>query len=439
VLDQGDKLTEQKPETSNTAPVAEESPSNTSFTSHGAIPPVSSAAPAAPSAPSASDRAFGGLEAKGEALLDRLLHRNTPPSESELAELTPDQRADYDRIIASNGNSPHPIAPSAALKNAKSGRPLTDEDRAAIAEVQAKMASLKVTSIDNHDPNQVQMEISFDGTWNDRDEMAFQTNPALINELFDGPAENKIYEVGVGTSEETKLIGGATGLGIHERIKDAYKRLVARINAVKTTNPKANVVLIVSGFSRGATAARAFTNELNRLGVPDLGSQLPDGSYGHMYETPKIGAMMLFDTVGSVGLAGDERNENLDGSKLDLSIPKNAQNVMQLTARDEKRKTFPLSSAVDPDHEADPRINEFALPGAHSDIGGGYPNPYSQIPLQLGLEFLQKTGVNMKPNPAAPVSASDPSNRLHESRDPIEQVIGGPDEQRTVFPSKNPQ
>lgn len=357
--------------------------------------------------------------------------------DKDVAALSPAQRADYDAIMAGRETSPHPIDPAEALERAKSGRPLTEDDRAAIAAVQAKMGSLHVSSIKDHNPNQVQIEISFDGTWNDRDEMAFQTNPALINEQFDGPAENKIYEVGVGTSAASKVLGGAAGLGMHDRIKSAYTSLVARINSIKAANPAAKVVLVVSGFSRGAATARAFINELNRLGVPDLGSERPDGSYAQNFEAPRIGVMILFDTVGSVGLAGDDRNRNLDGSKLDLSIPANAENVLHLTARDEKRQAFPLSSAVDPAHD-DPRISELSLPGSHSDIGGGYPNAYSKVSLQLAREYMERAGVDMKPSDEGPVTADDPTMRLHESRSGLEQALEGKDHKRTEFPSHNP-
>ena len=377
-----------------------------------------------------------GLLARAEQAVDHALHGSQA---QQVAKLSESQRADYDAMLANSTSAGHPIAPAEALEKAKSGRPLTAEDRTAVIDAQHKVSSMKVNPIKGDDPNQVQMEVSFDGTWNDRDEMAYKTNPALINELFDGPKENKIYETGVGTSKDTKLLGGAFGLGLHERVDDAYEQLVTRVNAIQAANPKANVTLAVSGFSRGAAAARSFTNELNRRGVPDLASPTkPDGTHERNLAAPQIGAMMLYDTVGSVGLPGDDRNHNLDGSNIDLSIPANAQNVLQLTARDEKREAFPLSSVVDPSRD-DPRIHEISLPGAHSDIGGSYANGYSQIPLDMGVEYLKKVGFHMKDDPRAPVDVNDPALRLHESRSAAELAAEGPDHQRKVFPSSNPQ
>jgi hypothetical protein len=346
-------------------------------------------------------------------------------SEQQVAELPPDQRSYYEQILASSPDPNDREARERALETATSSRPLTDDDRAAVIAAQQKLASLKATPIDDRsNPNLVQLQITFDGTWNDRDEMLFDTNPALVNERFEGI---KDYQVGVGTGGLVdRYLGGGTGRGLAERIDRAYANVVAQVNALKTANPNAEVVLVVTGFSRGSTAARAFVNELNRRGVPDLSSQRPDGSFERQHAGPRIGVMVLFDTVASVGIPGNSFNYGMD-----LSIPANAENVLHLTARDEKRMFFPLDSAVDPARPNDPRITEIALPGAHSDVGGSYPNPYSQISLQMGLEYMAQRGVNVAP--LSPDEIVDPNRddlRLHDS---------GGRRSRRVYPSQNPR
>jgi hypothetical protein len=163
-------------------------------------------------------------------------------------------------------------------------------------------------------------------------------------------------------------------------------------------------VLVVVGFSRGATAARAFVNQLDHRGVPVLASQRPDGSFAEHYDTPRLGVMVLFDTV------------EMMPNHHDLSIPANAENVLHITARDEHRTTFPLTRATDPNRPDDSRITEVAMPGSHSDIGGGLPNDYSHISEQIAQQYMVNAGVNMKPqDPSSVVDVDDPSLRLHNS------------------------
>nr|WP_276316594.1 DUF2235 domain-containing protein [Halomonas flagellata] len=79
----------------------------------------------------------------------------------------------------------------------------------------------------------------------------------------------------------------------------------------------------------------------------------------------------MFDTVGSFYLPGNARN-------LDFNLhlaPGSAMRVVQLTAHHEIRRNFPLSSLADPQGNLPGSFSEIALPGAHSDVGGGYENP----------------------------------------------------------------
>jgi uncharacterized protein (DUF2235 family) len=318
-------------------------------------------------------------------------------TQAEIQALPPDQRSYYDAIRAADRTR----TDTAALKTARSSRELTPADREAVVAARATVAAVVPRAFGEAD---IQIQLAFDGTWDDRDHMTFDTNPALLDVQFDGP---KHYEKGVGTTTATKYIGGATGYGVHQRIDAAYRWLVDEIHR---TDPHARIALIVTGFSRGATEARAFVNVLNKRGVPDRAP-------------PRIAAMILFDTVGSVGIPGTDLNPGLD-----LTIPANAENVLHLTARDEKRHMFPLSSARDPARPDDARITEVALPGVHSDVGGSLPNPYSRIALAIAIDYLRRAGAHVRPIADVP-DIVDPALRLHDSGG------SGP---RTVYPSKNP-
>jgi hypothetical protein len=348
---------------------------------HGAIPAPSPAFAASPSA-TASELGFGG----------------------HATDLTPDQRAYYEQIRARDPKIPEKNAHDIA----KASRPLSDADHAQIHAVQQQIATMKPRRIDDPtNPNLVQIEVAFDGSGDDRAKQVCdtETNPARLDDQFDGRHH---YEKGVANDPGWRgSFEMATGVGLQNRIDGAYKDLVAQINQVKSENPAAQVVLVVTGFSRGATAARSFVNQLNQRGVPVLSSQQADGSYAKHYEAPRIGVMVLFDTV-----------QMTPGRNYDTSIPANAENVLHITARDEHRTTFPMTHATDSSRPDDHRITEVAMPGSHSDIGGGNPNPYSMVSEQIARQYMVNAGVHMKPqDPRTVVDPNDPSLRLYNSSD----------------------
>ncbi|OHY79372.1 DUF2235 domain-containing protein [Marinobacter sp. AC-23] len=64
------------------------------------------------------------------------------------------------------------------------------------------------------------------------------------------------------------------------------------------------------------------------------------------------------------------------------------QRAVHLTARDEWRYNFSLNSLRGPDGRLPDHFDEWVLPGAHSDIGGGYPdNFHERIQVALPRRF----------------------------------------------------
>ncbi|MFT3698798.1 MAG: DUF2235 domain-containing protein [Kofleriaceae bacterium] len=324
--------------------------------------------------------------------------------------LNADQRAYYDQIKKTDPQ----MSDKGAHDTAKASRPLSADDRDAVKAVQKKIASMKPKRIDDpKNPNLVQIELAFDGSGEDRatQDPALESNPAKLDDAFQGP---KHYERGVGSEKNDTFAHRVqndyefvTGAGFQKRVDGAYNWLVNEVNSIKGGNPNAQVVLVVTGFSRGAAEARAFTNELNQRGIPVTASKQPDGSFKQHYDTPQVGVMVLFDTVQMT--AGQHEN---------TSIPANVENVLHITARDEKRTTFPLTRATDPKRPDDDRITEVALPGSHGDIGGGRPNDYTQVSEQLARQYMVNAGVNIAPtDPKDQVNVDDPNLRLHDTGD----------------------
>jgi hypothetical protein len=126
-------------------------------------------------------------------------------------------------------------------------------------------------------------------------------------------------------------------------------------------------------------------------------------------------------------LKGDYDPANHLNPGINLYLPPGcARKVLQLTARDEKRWNFALNR-VAPDHQ------EICLPGAHSDIGGGYR------PLMLERLLLSRPL-------SSTVPANTPPEQTHASRETWRQyhhwkALGLPDEalkEPKVWPSRKP-
>jgi hypothetical protein len=178
-----------------------------------------------------------------------------------------------------------------------------------------------------------------------------------------------LYIEGIGTrdGQPDAAIAMATGageLGWEARVAQAQEQLAKRLEGWLEGRAHAgaiNVEVDLFGFSRGAACARHFANDLHagekgalctllrnnatiRAALPDLENAL------------QVRFMGLFDTVASIISLGTSPR---------LQLPEGvARRIVHLVARDELRCNFPLSSAG---------RHDLPLPGAHADIGGGYP------------------------------------------------------------------
>jgi hypothetical protein len=144
-----------------------------------------------------------------------------------------------------------------------------------------------------------------------------------------------------------------------------YLRKLISQSKVRVTE----IAVDIFGFSRGAAEARTYAAWLSEI--------LSSGKLAGVPLTVRF--MGLFDTVASAGmqemLIGGLNNATggHDGwaRKESLLIPKNVANCVHFVAMHELRKNFPIDEiAVGGVRPAN--CHEFAYPGAHSDIGGGY-------------------------------------------------------------------
>lgn len=196
------------------------------------------------------------------------------------------------------------------------------------------------------------------------------TNVAKLYELYDiGDYVDYYYIEGIGTeaNEDDSNLDLALALSFDEKILEAIDRLRLFLSDFKLSKI---AFVDVFGFSRGATLARAFVNQIHEMIAHN------PKYFGGI--KPVIRFLGIFDTVSSTGGDGDDyHNEHYVSKNLpypvNLDINANSVGVAyHQVAYDEHRDKFPLHSLLDTAGSTPSNVVEIALPGAHADVGGGY-------------------------------------------------------------------
>lgn len=248
--------------------------------------------------------------------------------------------------------------------------------------------------------------------------------------LVTQPEIDRIVRIVVLNKRARSLMAGPRDPHMKGRVeltaRNEFEALLSRLHAAvrlhwpdeRTGKPRTidpgivkNIYISTFGFSRGATAARAFINWLQALcrldaqlkgdaGVMSLG--------GFNVEFDFLG---VFDTVASVGLANSANIANGHGAWADaedsLRIPSGVK-CLHLVAAHELRRSFPVDSisvkGVMPEG-----CEEIVVPGVHSDVGCGYcpreqgrgsdangDDMLSRIPLLMMYKAARLNGVPLK-------------------------------------------
>jgi uncharacterized protein (DUF2235 family) len=232
------------------------------------------------------------------------------------------------------------------------------------------------------------------------------------------------YLHGVGDSSNflVKALGGAAGAGLITRIVRGYT-FVSR-------NYSEGDRIFLIGFSRGAYTARALAgliaarglldatridltnkNQAYRLGsaewfeyrrralrskqrlfdrfaeiVVDLPGFVSHPSGAPRIEKVPIEAVAVWDTVGALGIPLYDRDVGqLDAFQFaDTALSPTVRHALHAVALDEQRNNFTPTLWDD-----DPRVLQVIFPGAHCDVGGGFPiaNDHSGLS-DAGLEWM---------------------------------------------------
>jgi uncharacterized protein (DUF2235 family) len=219
------------------------------------------------------------------------------------------------------------------------------------------------------------------------------------------------YQNGVGTGSKSlwvKYVGGATGDGLADNIREAYAFIC--LNYV----PGDEIIII--GFSRGAFTARSISSLIRALGllttqgmehfipiVEDWQFQLKDGwktkhalkpwpGHAPPVHAPDyqrklleleltrpdipIKAVAVWDTIGGLGIPMIgllPQPPSTDFSFVDTKVERNIEHAFQALALDERRRTYAPTIWEKPAGQRWPTtLKQCWFPGVHSDIGGSY-------------------------------------------------------------------
>jgi uncharacterized protein (DUF2235 family) len=299
--------------------------------------------------------------------------------------------------------------------------------------------------------------LCFDGTWNTPDQKEGPTNVYKMSKAVApvdpaGVEQMNFYGEGVGTRWYDRILGGAFGWGLSEKIKDGYRWLIDNFDQGDE--------LFLFGFSRGAYTARSTAGFIRKCGIlrREHSDQLEpayelyrqrdkDVDAPHVVrfrdsfsQTTNIRFLGVWDTVGSLGIPVgipwmpmtfrhfiDKRWEFHD-----VRLSRTVENAFHAVAIDERRPQFrPTLWSQNPDH-GNQVMEQVWFAGVHSNVGGGYNDTgLSDVTFmwmkgkaeQCGLHFNATWLANNIPSP-------NPLGVLRDSRELFYAWIPGRD--RTI-------
>ncbi|MGH8084518.1 MAG: T6SS phospholipase effector Tle1-like catalytic domain-containing protein [Lysobacter sp.] len=173
-----------------------------------------------------------------------------------------------------------------------------------------------------------------------------------------GRAGRVIWEDRKGYAEEESTLNQAFGLHMDKRLEKALFEFESFVEDRRGRARIDEINVSAYGFSRGSATARAFVHWLAAH------SKVSRSGNALKYDdTPlNIKFLGLFDTVESVGRAGDNTQPRL----IKTSVPTFVEKCLHTVAAHELRDAFPVTAI------GGNRYTQVVSPGAHSDIGGGY-------------------------------------------------------------------
>lgn len=282
--------------------------------------------------------------------------------------------------------------------------------------------------------------ICSDGTWNrpeDDLEKDFPTNVLKLARAIapvgsDGIPQQVFYDWGIGSYYD-KVIGGATGRGLHKNIMDGYRYIVQ--------NYSDGDEIFLFGFSRGAYTVRCLCGLINNCGIIKRPSAAliqkafdhykksgkdyaPKGirsvefrdKYSHPSKEVKF--VGVWDTVGAMGIPISFLGLFEDKDEFyDTKIGSNVRIARHALAIDEHREDFEPTIWQARDNMD---MKQVWFAGCHSDIGGSYEpdkdgTVLSDIPLDWMIKEAGSAGLTLERHLEDRIKIN-PKSSVHNSR-----------------------
>lgn len=270
------------------------------------------------------------------------------------------------------------------------------------------------------EPVQKKLAVFFDGTANDE---GSHTNVAKLHNLVRLQSRVSIsttYIKGVGV--DSKVLGMATGWGIGQDVRQAYRYLAENYKREFKDE------IYIFGFSRGAYAARILASLVNVAGIPNVsrignekerikyiaeiyGAFKSDGekpiaerrkSVRRVLRSPyapvRIKFMGIWETVEALGWPDYKENVDVPNPRYADQLC-NVDKAAHAMAIDDDRANIFTPILLTRSHLIrecrDVNINEVVsevwFSGAHSDVGGGYKNTQiSGVSLNWMIDQIKK-------------------------------------------------
>lgn len=323
----------------------------------------------------------------------------------------------------------HELEPDGVLSDGVRHHPADESALGAYTRDREALAPFKVPVIRHaNDPHEYLFVAALDGTGNDGiHDPQHQTNVAMIAhqiQASNDAGETHIaagYVAGAGTQSNLvkRTLDGMDGYTAEERAETMYKTFIEQAYAWRKADPQARISLADIGFSRGGDEVAIFARLVHERGIQDprgaMYTYTSDGLVKHAkYSRPPLvppgqvaQAVAIFDAVGT---GNEVRND-------DRRLPPTVISGLQLFAMDEKRSLFKSDHIIDPGISADGRFAGVYVPGAHSDVGGGYHRDgLSTRAGNLVIDYLNR--LSDKPFLQTSIEPEDPRlNVVHRSEE----------------------
>ena len=222
-----------------------------------------------------------------------------------------------------------------------------------------------------------------DGTW--QTPLSSTNVYRLYKALLVTSDQVTFYDDGVGADAAglARVLQGAFGVGLNQKITDAYTK-IAHVY-------EAGDQIYLFGFSRGAYTARSLAGMIANCGLPS-GSFTDDcvARAFAAYRDPDNRAAMLaqlgscslasatiamigvWDTVGSLGIPAIFGGIEAASQFLDTGLHPDVKNACHCLAIDEARPQFPATLWKEPNPpNPGQTIEQVWFSGCHGDVGGG--------------------------------------------------------------------